>query len=84
MNPLIPVNTNYTVCGKDFYLNIRWQLKFIVAILRSWDALRDFLDCQRFGNIQQTLLSFVEFSFDFDKADTLLSSVIKTYQSESG
>lgn len=28
-------------------------------------------------------LSFVVFSFDFDKTDTLWSSVIKTYQSES-
>lgn len=45
---------------------------------------KDFLVCRRFGNIQQRLLSFVVFSFDFDKADALLSSVIKTSQSESG
>lgn len=42
----------------------------------------DFLNCQRFGKVQQ-LLSFAVFLFDFDKADTLLRSVIKTYQSGS-
>lgn len=43
----------------------------------------DFLNCQRFGNVQPSLLSFVVFSFDLDKADALLRSVIETYQSGS-
>lgn len=55
-----------------------------MTILRNWEALRDYLNCQRFRNVQQSLLSFVMFSFDLDEADALLSSVIKTYQPESG
>lgn len=53
-----------------------------MTILRNWEALGDFLNCQRFRNVQQSLLSFVVFSFDLGKADALLSSVIKTHQLE--
>lgn len=54
-----------------------------MTILRNWEALKDCLNCQRFRNVEQSLLSFVVFSFDLDKADALLNSVI-TYQPESG
>lgn len=59
------------------------SLKFIMTISRDREALEGFLNCQRLGNVPQSLLSFVVFSFDFDKADSLWSSVTKTYQSES-
>lgn len=73
-----------TICREDFYHSIQWQLELLMTILRNWEALKDFLNCQRFRNVEQSLLSFVVFSFDLGKADAVLNSVIKTYQPESG